>query len=119
MTIAAAIHIPIFNGDALLPRTPPTATMRTAVSVRRRIQPAVMRFAAPTISSRSVIRVSHPRRGVVADAINGANVAAPAYEGHKGPFDDKMLTAAVPGPIAPSDGRSVRAAGEPRRAGGA
>ena len=52
---------------------------------------------------------------VVADAINGANVAAPAYEGHKGPFDDKVLTAAVPAPIAPSDRPSLAAAGNPRR----
>src|SRR4030095_1022770 len=115
MTIAAAIHIPIFNGDALLPRTPPTATMRTAVSVRRRVQPAVMRFAAPTISSRSLIGVSTPRTGVVADAINGANVAAPAYEGHKGPFDDKVLTAAVPAPIAPSDRPSLAGGAHPQQ----
>ena len=51
----------------------------------------------------------------MADAINGANVAAPAYEGHRGPFDDNALTAAAPAPIAPSDRPSLAAVGNLRR----
>src|SRR5438093_1442988 len=85
MPMADTIHGPRSAGDPAVPRTPPITARRTLASARRRVQPAVTRFAIDTTSSRATILVKSVTIGLTADATSGTNEVAPAYDGHTGP----------------------------------
>src|SRR5262245_54840220 len=59
--------------------------MSKTTSARRRVQPADRRSAAATRTVRKTILDSAVTIGPIADAMNGTNEFAAAYDGHAGP----------------------------------
>ena len=83
---------------------------------RRRVQSAEIRFAVATMSVSTTILVTSVASGLIAAAMNGMNVDAPAYDGQTGPAVDSALMARAGNRRAKTDAELER---RPRIHGGA